>query len=69
MTIGHLLIIIGLAIALVGVLMLVLGPDIPGNIRITGSNFTCFIPIASMILISIILTIVLNIIVRLINRP
>ena len=43
--------------------------NLPGDIRIETQGFSCFIPIVSMILISVVLTIVLNIIVRLINRP
>lgn len=41
---------------------------LPGDIRIQGDNFTCFIPIASSILLSILLTVILNLIVRLLNR-
>jgi hypothetical protein len=74
--IGRLLLLIGIGIAVVGGLMMLLGRlpflnnlgSLPGDIRIEGSGFTCLVPIASMILISIILTIVVNIIIRLINR-
>ncbi|MCS6906597.1 MAG: DUF2905 domain-containing protein [Anaerolineales bacterium] len=41
---------------------------LPGDIRIQGENFTCFIPLATSILLSILLTVVLNVIVRLLNR-
>ncbi len=41
---------------------------LPGDLRIQGDNFTCFIPIASSILLSILLTVLLNVIVRLLNR-
>ncbi|PWH16224.1 MAG: DUF2905 domain-containing protein [Anaerolineae bacterium] len=41
---------------------------LPGDLRIQGDNFTCFIPIASSILLSILLTIILNLVVRLLNR-
>ncbi len=41
---------------------------LPGDINIRGDNFTCLIPIASSILISIILTVILNLIVKLFNR-
>lgn len=41
---------------------------LPGDIRIQGDNFTCFIPIASSILLSILLTVILNLIVRFLNR-
>lgn len=51
----------------VGGLKLPLG-RLPGDIRIQGENFTCFIPIASSILLSILLTLILNLVVRLLNR-
>ncbi|RCK76332.1 MAG: hypothetical protein ANABAC_0483 [Anaerolineae bacterium] len=41
---------------------------LPGDIRIQGENFTCFIPIASSILLSILLTLILNLLVRFLNR-
>jgi hypothetical protein len=41
---------------------------LPGDIRIQGQNVTCFIPIVSMILISIVLTVALNVIIRLLNK-
>ena len=41
---------------------------LPGDIRISGKNMTCFIPIATSIILSILLTIVLNVIVRFLNR-
>jgi len=41
---------------------------LPGDFRIQGENFTCFIPLVSSILLSIVLTIVLNVIIRFLNR-
>ncbi len=41
---------------------------LPGDIRIQGESFTCFIPIASSILLSILLTLILNLLVRFLNR-
>lgn len=75
-TVGRVTLIIGIVIAILGGLLMLaarlpffsnLG-NLPGDIRIEGQGFSCFIPIVSMILISVILTIVLNIVVRLINR-
>lgn len=43
------------------------GP-LPGDIRIERDGFTCLIPLASSIILSLLLTLLLNIIVRLINR-
>jgi Protein of unknown function (DUF2905) len=41
---------------------------LPGDIRIQTQNLTCFIPIVSMIVLSVILTIVLNVIIHYWNR-
>jgi hypothetical protein len=41
---------------------------LPGDIRIERPGFTCLIPLASSILISILLTLLLNVIARIINR-
>lgn len=69
---------IGIAITVIGLLIGVAsrvpGLDrlgrLPGDIRYTspGGSMTCFVPLASSIILSIILTIVLNVIVRLLNR-
>ncbi|MFW6082738.1 MAG: DUF2905 domain-containing protein [Chloroflexota bacterium] len=42
--------------------------QLPGYIRIERDGVTCFVPLASSIILSLLLTIVLNVIVRLINR-
>ncbi len=66
---GRLLIIGGIALAVVGVIV-VLAPNIPflgrlpGDIRIEGENVRVFIPLGTMLLLSVILTIVLNVIGR-----
>lgn len=41
---------------------------LPGDIRIVRDNFTCVIPLATMLLLSLLLTLVLNIIVRFLNK-
>ena len=41
---------------------------LPGDIRITGQNFTCIFSLAASILLSIILTVAINIAARLLNR-
>ena len=76
-TIGRGVLIIGVILAVLGGVLMLLARipffanlgSLPGDIHIEGQGFSCFIPIVSMILISVVLTIVLNIIVRLINRP
>lgn len=75
-SIGRVMVVIGIGIALLGGLLLILSRlpffsslgNLPGDIRIQGQGFSCFIPVVSMILISVILTVVLNIIIRIINR-
>ncbi len=71
---ARLLIIIGLVIALSGVLLLVairffpwLG-NLPGDIRFESENFNIYIPLATMILVSLLATVLLNIVVRIFRR-
>lgn len=42
---------------------------LPGDIRIQGDNISCFIPLATSILLSIILTLIINLAARFLNRP
>ena len=72
-TIGKTLVIIGVALAALGGLVWLLSKvpflgNLPGDIRIERPGMTCLIPLASSILISIVLTILLNVIARIINR-
>jgi hypothetical protein len=67
--IGRVLIVAGLALAGIG-LLIVLAPSLPflgrlpGDIRIERENLRVFIPLGTMLLISLILTIMLNVIGR-----
>ena len=62
---GRLLIVGGVILAVVGV-VIVLAPNIPflgrlpGDIRIDNGNVKVFIPLGTMLLISLILTLILN---------
>jgi hypothetical protein len=73
-TLGKGILILGLVLVLVGGLFWVLGRAglplgrLPGDIRIERDGVSCLVPIASMILISILLTVLLNIVIRLSNR-
>jgi hypothetical protein len=73
-SLGKLVLLVGVALIVVGGLMWMLGQtglplgQLPGNIRIQRGNVSCFIPIVSMILLSVILTIILNVVIRLLNR-
>ncbi len=65
---GRLLLIGGGIIAFVGVLFLVFGRlglgRLPGDILIQRENFTFYLPLATMIIISIVLTLLFNLIRR-----
>jgi hypothetical protein len=70
---GKWLVMAGLGLALLGVVMWLLGRipffgNLPGDIRIQTQNFTCFFPLASMIILSVLATIALNIIIRIANK-
>ncbi len=41
---------------------------LPGDIHFEGDNYTCIVPIVSMILLSILLSVVLNVALRIMNR-
>jgi hypothetical protein len=41
---------------------------LPGDIRYQGKNVSCFFPIGTSILLSIILTLLLNLIIRFLKR-
>jgi hypothetical protein len=65
---------LGLALLIIGGLIYALGRlgiplgQLPGDIRLARGNLTCFIPLASSIILSIVLTILLNLIVRYLNK-
>ena len=72
-SLGKVMLIAGLAIAAVGGLLWLLGRvpflgNLPGDIRIQNGNFGCFVPMGTMIVLSVILTVVLNIVLRLLNK-
>jgi uncharacterized membrane protein YidH (DUF202 family) len=61
---GRLLIVLGVLIALVGVLLLMVGRvpwlgRLPGDIRIERGNFTFYFPLATSLLLSVVLTLLL----------
>ena len=64
---GLVLVVIGGIVYLAARTGLPLG-RLPGDIRIERDNFTCFFPLATMIVLSFVLTLVLNIIVKLLNK-
>ena len=69
-TLGRGLIYLGLGVALVGGLVLLLGRvfdlgNLPGDLVYEGNNVRVYVPIATMILLSLILTVLLNLVLRL----
>ncbi len=67
LTLGALLLFGGGVILLLGKLGIQIG-HLPGDIRIERENFTCIFPLATSILLSLLLTLGLNLIGRLINK-
>jgi hypothetical protein len=71
---GRLLVFLGLGLAAVGAALWGLSRtnlpvgQLPGDFRIEFSNVSCFIPLATMVIVSLLLTLVLNIILRLLNK-
>jgi hypothetical protein len=73
-SIARWLILIGIALTGLGGLLwifsrlgLPLG-RLPGDFHFETGDFSCFIPLASSILISVLLTLILNVIARLLNK-
>ena len=71
--IGKWLILVGVALVAVGAVVFLLGKipgigHLPGDILIQRDNFSCFFPLATSILLSIVLTILLNLVLRIINH-
>ena len=77
--IGKLLLIAGIGLALLGGVLIVSAKFVhrdklpwlgrlPGDIRIERRNFSCYFPLATGILVSLLLTVLLNIIARLFRR-
>ena len=72
---GRLLLFAGAILIAAGLLFMALGRipglrlgHLPGDIRVEGSGFSCFFPLATMIILSLVLTLALNLLIRLINR-
>lgn len=70
--VGKALIVLGAAVALLGAVMwgasrLGLGA-LPGDIRIGGEGWGCYLPIATSLLLSVVLTVLLNLIWRVMGK-
>lgn len=67
MVLGGGLLAVGLAVYLIGRVGLPLG-RLPGDIRIARENFTCVFPLATSIILSLLLTVGLNLLARWLNK-
>ncbi len=73
-TLGRILLITGGSIALLGALLWGGGRflpwlgRLPGDIHLQRGNISCFFPLVTSVVLSLLLTVVLNIIIRLLNR-
>jgi hypothetical protein len=73
-SLGKAILIMGAILIVAGALLWLFGRSglpfgqLPGDVRIQRGGFSCFIPIATMVVLSVILTVILNIVIRLLNR-
>ena len=75
-SIGRILLLIGAGVVGVGGLLLVLSRvpffnqlfNLPGDIHVETGNLSCFFPIVSMIILSILFTVIANIVIRFLNK-
>ncbi len=70
---GKVLIIFGVILVIGGIAIVLVSKvpglgRLPGDISLEFGNISCFFPIATSILLSVLLTIVLNLLFRIINR-
>ena len=70
--IGRVLVFVGVGLAILGVLLLVGGRlglgTLPGDVRVRGDGWGCFVPVTTTIILSLLLTLVVNVILRLLNK-
>jgi hypothetical protein len=73
-SLGRWILVLGLIIAGIGGIIMLAGKiglpigRLPGDIRIQSRGLTCFFPLASTLLLSILLTVLLNLIARWLNK-
>jgi hypothetical protein len=72
-SLGRILLFLGIIVAVAGGILMLAGRvpfigQLPGDFRVQREGWSCYFPLATGILISIILTVLLNILIRLFNR-
>ena len=70
---GRLLIVTGAIVVLIGLIFLLAGRipflgHLPGDIRIQTDGISCFVPLATSLLLSILLSLLLTVILNLLQR-
>ncbi len=70
---GKLIALAGAALLILGGLLWLMGRvpflgNLPGDIRFQRGNVSCFFPLTTMIILSVLLTLVLNIVIRLLRK-
>jgi hypothetical protein len=71
---GRWIFIFGILLMLIGGIVWIAGRSglplgkLPGDVRIEFGSFSCFLPLASSIIMSIFLTVVLNLLLRLLKK-
>lgn len=70
--IGRFVVLMGIALVLVGAVMWAAGRmglgSLPGDVRLGGQGWSCYLPIVTSLLLSIGLTVVLNLLLRWFGR-
>ncbi len=72
--IGRLLVFLGLGLAAIGALLWGLSRtklpvgQLPGDFQFEFGNVSCFVPLATVVVLSLLLTLILNVILRLLNK-
>ncbi len=71
-TIGKVIVLAGLALAVLGLILWLGGRlglgSLPGDLRFGDESWGCYLPIGTMILLSLVLTLIVNLVLRLLNR-
>jgi hypothetical protein len=73
-SLGKAILILGAVLILTGGLIWLLGRSglplgrLPGDVQIQREGVSCYFPIVTMIVLSLLLTLILNVVIRLLNR-
>lgn len=71
-SLGKMLVLLGVGLVMIGGLLVLLGRarygSIPGDLRFQGDGWSCFVPIGTSLLVSLVLSIVLTLLWRFFGR-